>query len=291
MTPQHDHILGLSPAGFHKVAYLDWRRDAKQPEDSEKTLICVHGLTRNSRDFDQLASVLIATSSEIDRIVCPDIVGRGVSDWLTDPLHYSYPQYLADMTALIARLKTSSVDWIGTSMGGLIGMSLAAHPNTPIRRLIINDVGPIIAKAALQRISDYVGLDYRFSSLEALERHLRKIHAPFGPLTDEQWQYMAQHSQRRLPDGNLGLAYDPAIANNVKMGVADVDLWALWDRITCPVLVLRGTDSDILSAETARMMTERGPKAELIGFAGVGHAPALMAKDQIDIVREWLSKT
>jgi pimeloyl-ACP methyl ester carboxylesterase len=291
MTAKQDHILGLSPAGFHKVAYLDWRRAEKPTAENARTVICVHGLTRNSRDFDLLAGALTSTPSDIDRVICPDIVGRGVSDWLTDPLHYSYPQYLADMTALLARLQASSVDWVGTSMGGLIGMSLAAQPNTPIRRLVINDVGPIIAKAALQRISDYVGLDYRFSSLDALERHLRKIHAPFGPLTDEQWQQMAQHSQRRLPDGNLGLAYDPAIANNVKLGVADVDLWALWDRITCPVLVLRGSDSDILSAETAQMMTERGPKAELISFAGVGHAPALMAKDQIDIVREWLSKT
>ena len=197
----------------------------------------------------------------------------------------------AAITALIARLDVGSVDWVGTSMGGLIGMSLAALPNSPIRRMVLNDIGPVISKASLQRISDYVGLDYRFSSLDALERHLRKIHAPFGPLTDAQWRYMARYSQRDLGDGNLGLAYDPAIAHNVKLGVADVDLWALWERINCPVLVLRGADSDILSAEVAQMMTMRGPKAELITFAGVGHAPALMAQDQIDIVTEWLTKT
>ncbi len=293
MIPRHDHLLGLSPTGFHKVAYVDWRRDslagANETENRPKTVVCVHGLTRNSRDFDQLAATLVST--QFERVVCPDIVGRGSSDWLTDPAQYGYPQYLADMNALIARLNVPSVDWIGTSMGGLIGMSLAALPNSPIRRLVLNDVGPVISKAALQRIADYVGLDYRFSSLNALERHLRKIHAPFGPLTDAQWQLMAQYSQRGLADGNLGLAYDPAIVHNVKLGVADVDLWALWDRINCPVLILRGAESDILSAETAQLMTERGPKAELITLAGVGHAPALMAEDQIDIVTQWLTKT
>jgi pimeloyl-ACP methyl ester carboxylesterase len=286
MQPQQGQILGLSPSGFHKIAYLDWQRHT-----DGNTLICVHGLTRNSHDFDTLAENLLTSVPSIGRVVCPDVVGRGASDWLTDPAQYGYPQYLADMTALIARLDVGSIDWIGTSMGGLIGMSLAALPNSPIRRLVLNDIGPVISKASLQRISDYVGLDYRFSSLDALERHLRKIHAPFGPLTDTQWQYMARCSQRKLDDGNLGLAYDPAIAHNVKLGVADVDLWALWERITCPVLVLRGADSDILSAEVAQMMTARGPKAELITFAGVGHAPALMAQDQIDIVTRWLTKT
>jgi len=291
MQPLQAHILGLSTSGFHKMAYLDWRRPGAGHDPAGRTVICVHGLTRNSHDFDVLAEALVTADLSIDRVVCPDVVGRGASDWLKDPASYGYPQYLADMTALVARLDVGSVDWIGTSMGGLIGMSLAALPNSPIRRLVLNDIGPVISKASLQRISDYVGLDYRFSSLDALERHLRKIHAPFGPLTDAQWQYMARYSQRDLGDGSLGLAYDPAIANNVKLGVADVDLWALWDRITCPVLALRGADSDILSAEAAQMMTARGPKAELITFAGVGHAPALMAKDQIDIVTGWLTKT
>lgn len=286
MQPQQGQILGLSPSGFHKMAYLDWRRHT-----DGNTLVCVHGLTRNSHDFDTLAESLLTSVPSIGRVVCPDVVGRGASDWLKDPAQYGYPQYLADMTALIARLDVGSIDWVGTSMGGLIGMSLAALPNSPIRRLVLNDIGPVIGKASLQRISDYVGLDYRFSSLDALERHLRKIHAPFGPLTDTQWQYMARYSQRKLDDGNLGLAYDPAIAHNVKLGVADIDLWALWERIACPVLVLRGADSDILSADVAQLMTERGPKAELITFAGVGHAPALMAQDQIDIVTGWLTKT
>ena len=297
MQPQQDDFLGLNPTGFHKVAYLDWQRTGVMHRNGAseggdgKTVICVHGLTRNSHDFDALAEALVSAPNAINRVVCPDVVGRGASDWLKDPANYSYPQYLADMTALMARLDTGSVDWVGTSMGGLIGMSLAALPNNPIRRLVLNDIGPVISKASLQRISDYVGLDYRFSSLDALERHLRKIHAPFGSLTDAQWKYMAQYSQRDLGDHHLGLAYDPAIAQNVKLGVADVDLWVFWDRITCPVLVLRGAESDIISAETAQMMTERGPKAELITIPGVGHAPALMAQDQIDIVTGWLTKT
>ncbi len=281
MTPSNDRFLGLSPTGFHHVAYLDWGMPA---QDGSAT-ICVHGLTRNSHDFDILAAVLAA-----DRhVICPDIVGRGASDWLSDSAGYAYPQYLADMTVLIARLQATAVDWIGTSMGGLIGMLLAALPNSPIRRLVMNDVGPFISKAALQRIADYVGLDYRFSSLDALERHLRKIHAPFGPLSDAQWQQMTQHSHRLLPDGNYGLAYDPHIAENVKVAIADVDLWAIWDRITCPVLVLRGAESDILSVDTAQEMTERGPRAELVTFEGIGHAPALMEPDQIDGLRAWLT--
>ena len=288
IEPQQGQFLGLDPQGFHAVRYLDWRASSGA---SGRTAICVHGLTRNSRDFDFLAEALVADDAPITRVICPDIAGRGKSDWLGDPNAYGYPQYLADMTALIARLDVEQVDWVGTSMGGLIGMSLAALPKSPIRRLVLNDIGPVISKASLQRISDYVGLDYRFSSTEALEKHLRKIHAPFGPLTDAQWRHMALHSQRQIDGGNLGLAYDPAIAENVKRAIADVHIWSLWDQITCPVLVLRGADSDILSAETAQEMTERGPKAELITFAGVGHAPALMARDQVDIVTEWLSKT
>jgi len=286
--PKQDHVLGLSPAGFHKLAYLDWRRE--KPAGG-RTVICVHGLTRNSHDFDFLARHLVTAPSTIDRVIAVDVVGRGTSDWLADPAQYSYPQYCADMTALLARLDVDAVDWVGTSMGGLIGLSLAALPKNPIRRLVLNDIGPVISKASLQRIADYVGLENRFSTPEMLERHLRQIHAPFGALTDAQWQHMARYSQRALGDGTFGLAYDPAIVNNVKLGVADIDLWALWDRVTCPVLTLRGAESDILSAETAQQMTMRGPKVQLITFAGVGHAPALMAQDQIDIVTAWLTKT
>lgn len=273
------HFLGLSPAGFHRVAYTEWG-DTK----ASRVVICCHGLTRNGRDFDALAEEL----SRDGRVICPDVVGRGKSEWLRDPLHYGYPQYCADMNALIARLDVDEVLWIGTSMGGLIGMTLAASAGTPIRRLVINDVGPFVPKTALQRIAEYVGLDNRFSSLAAIETHLRKVLAPFGPLADAQWQHLATHGHRQREDGTFGLAYDPAIVNNVRLAIQDWDLWALWDRISCPTLVIRGAQSDLLLPETAVEMTQRGPRAELVTWDGMGHAPALMAPEQIATIRAWL---
>jgi pimeloyl-ACP methyl ester carboxylesterase len=274
------HYLGLSPAGFHRVRYLEWGA-----QDGRPTVVCVHGLTRNAHDFDRLAERL----SQRYRVITVDIVGRGGSDWLKDPAHYTYAQYQSDMNALIARLDVERVHWIGTSMGGLIGMFLAAVTNTPLASLLLNDVGPIIPKSALQRIADYVGLENRFSSLEALERNMRKVHAPFGPLTDEQWAHLVRHGHRRLPDGTFAPAYDPAIADNVRKGVADVDLWAFWDRITVPTMVFRGAESDLLSGATAREMSQRGPRARIVEFAGIGHAPALMAEDQIATIESWLA--
>lgn len=268
---------GLSPAGFHTVRYFE--RGARDAE----VVICVHGLTRNAHDFDRLASRL----AERYRVVAVDVVGRGGSGWLTNPKHYTYAQYQADMNALLARLYVERVHWIGTSMGGLIGMLLAALPGTPIASLLLNDVGPFVPKTAMLRIGTYVGGE-RFSSLEALERHLRTVLAPFGPLTDADWAHLARHGHRVLDDGALTLAYDPGIAENLK-GVGDVDLWSFWDKVRCPTLVLRGAESDLLSADTAREMEERGPRARVVTFPGVGHAPALMAEDQIEVVAGWLS--
>ncbi len=275
------HFSGLSPAGFHRVRYLEWGA-----KDGRPTVLCVHGLTRNAHDFDRLAERLARRY----RVIAVDVVGRGGSEWLQDPAHYSYAQYQADMNALIARLDVERVHWIGTSMGGLIGMFMAAAPNTPLASLFMNDVGPIIPKAALQRIADYVGLENRFSSLEAFERNMRKVHAPFGPLTDDDWAHLVHHGHRKLPDGTFGLAYDPAIVENVKKGVAEVDLWAFWDRIAVPTLVFRGAESDLLSAATAQAMTERGPHARIVELPGIGHAPALMAADQIALIEGWLAE-
>ncbi len=281
-------FLGLSAAGFHRVAYTQWGRD-----DAARTVVCVHGLTRNGRDFDRLALAL----ADRRRIACPDVVGRGRSDWLPVPALYGYPQYCADMAALVARLGVEQVDWVGTSMGGLIGMTLAAQPNSPIRRLVINDVGPFIAKAGLQRIADYVGKDPVFEDIAAVESYLRFVLMGFGRLSDACWREMAEHGARRRPDGRFGLAYDPGIAEAFKsQPMGDVDLWALWDRVQCPVLVLRGADLDLLSAETAQEMTRRGPGARAGAGAGVrvvefphtGHAPALMSEDQIAVVRDFL---
>ncbi len=271
---------GLGPHGFHSVAYTEWRA-----AQAERTVVCVHGLSRNGRDFDSLAAALAGER----RVACPDIVGRGQSDWLAVAADYGYPQYCADMAALIARLGVEEVDWVGTSMGGLIGMMLAAQPKSPVRRLVMNDIGPFVPKAALQRIGGYVGKDPRFATVDALEAYLREIYAGFGPLADDHWRHLAEISARPV-GGGFGLAYDPAIGLPFEdpEAIEDVDLWALWDAITCPVLLLRGAESDILLAETADEMTARGPKATLHTIAGVGHAPALMDGAQIEVVRDWL---
>ncbi|MGP1396153.1 MAG: alpha/beta fold hydrolase [Inquilinaceae bacterium] len=282
MIMQISHVLGLSAAGFHRIGYADWRPDGVS---AAPPLVCVHGLTRNGRDFDPLAGAL----SPDRRVICPDIVGRGGSGRLADPAGYGYPQYLADMAVVLGRVDAPAVDWLGTSMGGLIGMVTAAQPGNPIRRLVINDVGPFIPKAALERIAGYVGQDPSFADVDAVEAYLRAVHAPFGPLTDAQWRHLAEHGHRIRDDGTLGLAYDPGIAAPFRsQPVEDVDLWPVWDAVTCPVLVLRGAASDLLSAETAMEMTRRGPPATLIEIPGCGHAPALMDDVQIGHIRDWL---
>ena len=270
--------LGLH--GFHTLVYHEWPGPKGAP-----VVLCVHGLTRNGRDFDDLASALAANF----RVICPDIAGRGQSDWLDHPEDYNYPLYLADMAALVARLDVDEVLWVGTSMGGLIGMLLAAQNQTPIRRLVMNDVGPLVAKAGLERIGSYVGQDPSFADLVSLEAYIRRVAASFGPLTAAQWRHLASCSARPKPDGTLGLAYDPKIGDAFRTPQeADIDLWQFWDRITCPALVLRGAESDILRAADAQAMTLRGPKAQLVEFAGIGHAPALMAEDQIAAIRDFL---
>jgi pimeloyl-ACP methyl ester carboxylesterase len=284
VEPRERHYLGLSAAGFHRNAYWEWQSDQKDAP----CLIAMHGLTRNGRDFDAVAAGL----SDRFHVVCPDVVGRGKSDWLPGGALYSYPQYLADAAGLIARVATGPVDWLGTSMGGLIGMMLAAQPLTPIRRLILNDVGPFVPKAALERIGSYVGLDPRFADRAGLEVYLREVLAGFGNLSDADWAHMAAHSARRRSDGSYGLAYDPAIGQAFRTApITDVDLWPLWDRIVCPVLILRGGQSDLLLADTAAEMVRRKTNAALVEFPECGHAPALMNAEQIGVIRDWLERT
>jgi pimeloyl-ACP methyl ester carboxylesterase len=273
VEPRERHYLGLSAAGFHRNAYWEW---ASGQADAP-CLIAMHGLTRNGRDFDAVAQSL----SDRFQIVCPDVVGRGKSGWLPDGALYSYPQYLADSATLIARVTTAPVDWLGTSMGGLVGMMLAAQKLTPIRRLILNDVGPFIPKASLERIGSYVGQDPRFADLTALETYLRDVLAGFGDLPDADWAHMAAHSARDL-----------AIARVFRVGpLADVDRWPVWDLIACPVLILRGGQSDLLLAETAAEMVRRKTDATLVEFPDCGHAPALMNAEQIGVIRDWLERT
>jgi pimeloyl-ACP methyl ester carboxylesterase len=296
-----DDVLGLSAHGFHKLSYTDWGDPA-----SQRVVICVHGLTRNGRDFDFLAQALADTC----RVVCPDVAGRGRSDWLYNKEDYSYPQYMADANALIARVSASpavagvlgkvenllsrrhasrSIYWVGTSMGGMLGMLLASRPNSPIRKLVVNDVGPLIPKASLERIATYVGKDPRFKSFAELEAYVRLVSAPFGPLTDAQWHHLTLHGAKQHADGTWGMCYDPDLAVPFRKGPQqDVDLWNYWDTITCPTLILRGAASDLLLKATAEEMQTRGPRARLVEFAGVGHAPMLMAPDQIKVVTDFL---
>jgi len=263
--------------------YTDWG-DA----GNSRVVICVHGLTRNCRDFDFLARAL----QDDFRVICPDVAGRGRSDWLEDKNGYVNAQYLADMTVLIARITANgekTIYWVGTSMGGIVGMQLAARGNTPIKKLVLNDVGMLVPKAALERIAGYVGKDPRFSTLPEMEAYLRSVSAPFGPLSDSQWRHLTLHGAKQYPDGSWGMRYDPSIGTPFHKGsLADVDLSGYWDAIRCATLVLRGARSDLLRKDTALAMTQRGPKPRLVEFEDIGHAPMLMSEDQITVVRDFL---
>ncbi|MEP6701446.1 MAG: alpha/beta hydrolase [Betaproteobacteria bacterium] len=272
----------LSPHGFSRMHYYEWG----DPANAE-VVICVHGLTRNGRDFDALAGAI----ADDFRVICPDIPGRGKSDWLRNPNDYVFPVYLGALTALIARADATSLAWVGTSMGGLLGIALAAQQGSPISRLVINDVGPQIEPGAIERIGQYVGADPKFTSLAELEAHVRAVSAPFGPLTDAQWRHLSETTARELPDGRWALRYDPGIAVPFRTAHdQSAALWALWDAIACPTLLLRGAQSDLLSAATAQQMSMRGPKPRIVEFAGVGHAPMLLDDAQIAPVAAFLRR-
>ncbi len=280
--PRINTVQCLSPAGLHRMAYKEWG-DPTNPN----VLLCVHGVTRVSDDFDALAAAM----ADRYRVICPDVVGRGRSSWLKDPRFYVVPQYVSDMVTLVARLGVAQVDWFGTSMGALIGMGLASLPETPIRRMLMNDVGPALNFDALKRIGEYIGNDLRFDSFDAGRDYVRTVSAPFGPHTDAEWDKLARDVLRQDADGRWRRHYDPALAlafraltvDNAQQGEAA--LWAAYDAIRCPVLLVRGGDSDLLTPETAQQMTMRGPRATLAELPGVGHAPTFMHDDQIALAR------
>jgi pimeloyl-ACP methyl ester carboxylesterase len=297
-----ESFLSLGPDGFHRVAYCDWG-----DPDAGHVVLCVHGLSRNARDFDYLAGTL-----ERDcRVVCMDVVGRGDSDWLQDKSGYTFRTYLYDAAALIARITTptrpgllrgrraTTLDWVGTSMGGLIGMLLAARPNSPIRRLVLNDVGPFVPWNALFRLKGHVGRDPVFATLADAESYLREACASFGIRGKAHWRHLVRYSVRERKDGSFDLRYDPAIGRpttaqidpELPLGaefMRGVDLWNVWNEVRCPVLALRGAESDVLPASTLEQMRRRKPEIEIVEFPGVGHAPALFESDQIEVVREFL---
>ncbi|HEX5804350.1 MAG TPA: alpha/beta hydrolase [Azospira sp.] len=275
-------VLCASASGLHRMAYTEWGE-----RDNPRVLVCVHGLTRNCRDFDALAAALASDY----RVICPDVVGRGRSDWLKDSAGYGFPQYVADMMVLLARLDVPTVHWVGTSMGGLIGMIIASQQQSPISRLVLNDVGPVITAESLQRIGDYVGKAPRFASVEEAERYIRLVSAPFGALSDAQWRQLTESSIRQGDDGKWGMVYDPAIGEPFRQAFLRhqaVDLWPIYDGIRCPTLVVRGAESDLLTAETHAAMGQRGPRARLAEIPGVGHAPMFLDAPQIALVREFL---
>jgi pimeloyl-ACP methyl ester carboxylesterase len=277
-------IRGLSLTGFHELAYVEWG-----PSEAEIPIVCIHGLSRQGRDFDYLASHLAAAGR---RVVCPDLVGRGRSGRLRDANEYALPQYCADMNAIVARLGARQLDLVGTSLGGLIGMVLAGLPGSPIRRLVVNDIGPYLPWAGLMRIGSYLSsMPADFGSLEDAEAYMREVLAPFGKLPNEHWTHLARHSVAWDPkSGRYLMLCDPQIVRAFRNPWHySIDLWKYWIAIKVPILVLRGKESDLLTADLAREMERRSRFALIHQIEGCGHAPPLMSADQIKIVSDFLS--
>jgi pimeloyl-ACP methyl ester carboxylesterase len=295
--PTLNYVPCADPSGGHRMAYWQWGAAS-----AAHVIVCAHGLSRQGRDFDVLAQGLLARSARPLRIICPDVVGRGRSDWLQDPMGYAVPTYVADMLAMLAQLHAQApikaLDWLGTSMGGLIGMGICGTPSlplpVPVRRLVLNDVGPVIEWQAIQRIGAYLGKAGRFESVEQAAAAMWAISTSFGPHTPEQWLALSRPMVKSSPDGGFTLHYDPAIAVPVRAMTEEAAaqgqaaLWQLYDHITARTLITRGADSDLLSRETALAMTQRGPKARLIEFEGVGHAPTFVTDNQIEAVASFL---
>jgi pimeloyl-ACP methyl ester carboxylesterase len=295
--PKLNYVSCPDPAGSHRMAFWQWG-----DESAPHAVVCVHGLSRQGRDFDTLAQALVARSPQPLRVVCPDVVGRGRSDWLADPMGYSIPTYVGDMLQMLQALHASApiatLDWVGTSMGGLIGMGIAGTPGlplpAPLHRLVLNDVGPVIQWSALQRIGTYLGQTGRFESVQQAADAMWAISQGFGPHTPEQWLALSQPMVKPLPAGGFTLHYDPAIAvpfrtiDEQAAAAGQAALWQAYDAIRARTLLLRGAQSDLLSRETADEMARRGPKPRVVEFEGVGHAPTLIAPEQVEAVCAFL---
>lgn len=296
---KNDYFLGLSEEGFHRVVYSEWgSRSEILP------IICAHGLTRNRHDFDDLANYL---SNQGEHVFCPDIVGRGDSGWFKNPLHYTYEQYIADMNVMIARTQAQSINWIGTSMGGLLGMVLASMQNSPIKKLVINDIGPQIPAKGIARLAKHTGNDPEFANLEEAKNYYKTIYFGFGNLTDEQWLKIAKNGVREVSPGRFVTKIDPGIKiAPAKSKIAwqallhplkvlegsffDVDLWQVWYKISCPVLVIHGQTSDLLLPAIIQKMQQTHKQVEVIEVSNSGHAPALLDPILHGTIYQWLKK-
>lgn len=283
-TPRFRHVACSSTSGFHTIAYTEWG-----DPDAARVAMCVHGLTRQGRDFDPLA---LALTQYGYRVICPDLVGRGRSGWLSNPENYVLPQYASDMVSVLARSGAEEVDWIGTSLGGLVGIHLAALENAPIRRMVLNDVGPFLPWETLARLGSYVQkMPKSFANFYAAEAYFREVLAPYGRLGDTEWFHLTKHSIYRDPSGRYRLLIDPSIGQAFRpMMFYNVSMWRQWDTIRCPVLSLRGEYSDLLTRDIAQSMSRRGPRARVVEIPECGHAPALMDHRQIGTIVNWLTR-
>ena len=270
----------MGPSGFHTLHYTEWGR-----RNAARVVICAHGYSGNARDFDVIARELAADA----RVICIDGAGRGESDWLSSPMAYHFGQFLADINALIAHLGVKKVEWIGTSMGGLLGMLLASQPGSPVHRLVMNDIGAFVPMDALQAIGRNLEAPAHFASLEEVEAHMRKTHGTWGEISDEQFQAIAVHGSRKEGEG-YRLHYDPQITRLLKPFplAPGIFMWDAWYRVRCPVLLLRGETSTIFPEAVAQAMLDAKPAAELVEIPGCGHVPSLMEASQIAIVRNFL---
>jgi pimeloyl-ACP methyl ester carboxylesterase len=282
--PRFGEVASFSTKGYHRIAYTEWGAP-----DAARVAVCVHGLTRQGRDFDPLA---LALAQRGYRVLCPDLAGRGRSQWLADPADYDLPQYTRDMVVLLARAGGQEVDWVGSSLGGLIGIQLASQPKTPIRRMVINDVGPFLPSQALSRLGRYLwSMPKSFANFHAAEAYFREILAPYGVLGDSEWYHLTAHSIRRGEDGRFRLLIDPGVGRAIRPAMAySMSMWRQWDALRCPVLILRGQYSDMLTADISKQMLARGPASRLIEFPDCGHAPALLNLRQIAPVVQWLTR-
>lgn len=277
-------ILGLDSQAFHNMVYYEWGES-----NNPKVLLCVHGLFRNARDFDDLARVL----SSHYRVICPDMVGRGLSDKVINSKDYSTQTYISDITILLAQLGVTEIDYIGTSMGGIIGMAMAAMQNSPIKKLVLNDIGPFVDTKALQRIIDYgkKGSEWSFATLGDVEAYLKETYSSFAQLRSEQWRHLAVCGVWQNPNKQYQLAYDSKIIENVILAAQNnAPQWELWSKVQCPVLLLHASLSDVLSEDTVVKMQQLHTTLKTINISGFGHPVSLMKEDEIKLVKQWLLK-